>query len=86
MEVVSKADAGVCAGGAGEAGETEPLRARLTQLSASQVPSMAAFSHVFQAIYLVRMALYGRVPLIGFTGGPWTLFVSVALLYSHVNV
>lgn len=31
--------------------------------------------HTFDAITLTRHALEGRVPLIGFAGGPWTLMV-----------
>ena len=31
--------------------------------------------YVFDAITMTRHALEGRVPLIGFVGGPWTLMV-----------
>ncbi|MGJ7917421.1 uroporphyrinogen decarboxylase [Massilia sp. LXY-6] len=38
-----------------------------------QVPDMALLSYVFDAVTQIRTALNGRVPLIGFSGSPWTL-------------
>lgn len=38
-----------------------------------QVPDMASLDYVFQAVTQIRTALNGRVPLIGFSGSPWTL-------------
>ncbi|HEU5169349.1 MAG TPA: uroporphyrinogen decarboxylase [Gemmatimonadales bacterium] len=51
----------------------EPLRspADLARLRAADPE--ASLGHVLQAIRLVRRELGGRVPLIGFAGGPWTL-------------
>lgn len=37
------------------------------------VPDMAKLRYVFDAIATTRRALAGRVPLIGFSGSPWTL-------------
>ena len=51
---------------------TSPVRdeAAVTQL---QVPDMAKLHYVFDAVTSIRKALNGRVPLIGFSGSPWTL-------------
>ena len=38
-----------------------------------QVPDMAKLQYVFDAITSIRKALGGKVPLIGFSGSPWTL-------------
>ena len=38
-----------------------------------QVPDMAKLRYVFDAVSSIRKALNGRVPLIGFSGSPWTL-------------
>jgi uroporphyrinogen decarboxylase len=38
-----------------------------------QVPDMDKLSYVFDAVASIRKALNGRVPLIGFSGSPWTL-------------
>jgi uroporphyrinogen decarboxylase len=40
----------------------------------TSVPVDDALSYVYDAIAVTRHALGGRVPLIGFCGGPWTLF------------
>src|SRR5271165_1118411 len=37
------------------------------------VPDMAKLRYVFDAVSSIRKALDGRVPLIGFSGSPWTL-------------
>ncbi len=37
------------------------------------VPDMAELQYVFDAVSSIRKALNGRVPLIGFSGSPWTL-------------
>lgn len=37
------------------------------------VPDMAKLQYVFDAVSSIRNALDGRVPLIGFSGSPWTL-------------
>jgi uroporphyrinogen decarboxylase len=38
-----------------------------------QVPDMDRLRYVFDAVASIRRALAGRVPLIGFSGSPWTL-------------
>ena len=38
-----------------------------------EVPDMAKLRYVFDAVASIRRALNGRVPLIGFSGSPWTL-------------
>ena len=49
-----------------------PLRdeAAVTKLA---VPDMNKLRYVFDAVTSIRRALSGRVPLIGFSGSPWTL-------------
>jgi uroporphyrinogen decarboxylase len=42
-------------------------------VAALAVPDMDKLRYVFDAITSVRRALDGRVPLIGFSGSPWTL-------------
>jgi len=42
-------------------------------VSELQVPDMAKLRYVFDAVTSIRKALNGRVPLIGFSGSPWTL-------------
>ena len=37
------------------------------------VPDMDRLRYVFDAVASIRRALDGRVPLIGFSGSPWTL-------------
>ena len=38
-----------------------------------EVPDMVKLQYVFDAVTSIRKALNGRVPLIGFSGSPWTL-------------
>ena len=38
-----------------------------------QVPDMNKLKYVFDAVSQIRTTLHGRVPLIGFSGSPWTL-------------
>ena len=38
-----------------------------------EVPDMQKLRYVFDAVSSIRKALNGRVPLIGFSGSPWTL-------------
>jgi uroporphyrinogen decarboxylase len=42
-------------------------------VAALQVPDMNKLRYVFDAVTSIRKALNGRVPLIGFSGSPWTL-------------
>jgi uroporphyrinogen decarboxylase len=42
-------------------------------VAALAVPDMASLRYVFDAVAVIRRALNGRVPLIGFSGSPWTL-------------
>ena len=42
-------------------------------VAALQVPDMAKLRYVFDAVSSIRGALAGSVPLIGFSGSPWTL-------------
>ena len=42
-------------------------------VAALRVPDMAKLRYVFHAVTSIRRALDGRVPLIGFSGSPWTL-------------
>jgi uroporphyrinogen decarboxylase len=49
-----------------------PLRDE-TAVAALQVPDLEKLRYVFDAVTAIRRALHGRVPLIGFSGSPWTL-------------
>ena len=49
-----------------------PLRDEAA-VAALQVPDMQRLRYVFDAVASIRRALDGRVPLIGFSGSPWTL-------------
>ncbi len=49
-----------------------PVRTE-TEVAALQVPDMERLRYVFDAVTLIRRELDGRVPLIGFSGSPWTL-------------
>jgi uroporphyrinogen decarboxylase len=42
-------------------------------VAALEVPDMNKLKYVFDAVTSIRHALQGRVPLIGFSGSPWTL-------------
>jgi uroporphyrinogen decarboxylase len=42
-------------------------------VAALAVPDMDRLRYVFDAVRSIRLALNGRVPLIGFSGSPWTL-------------
>ena len=42
-------------------------------VAALEVPDMERLRYVFDAVTSIRRALAGRVPLIGFSGSPWTL-------------
>jgi uroporphyrinogen decarboxylase len=43
------------------------------EVQALRVPDMESLDYVFKAVTRIRTALDGRVPLIGFSGSPWTL-------------
>jgi uroporphyrinogen decarboxylase len=49
-----------------------PLRDEAA-VAALQVPDLEKLRYVFDAVTSIRRALHGRVPLIGFSGSPWTL-------------
>jgi uroporphyrinogen decarboxylase len=59
-----------------EAGEgprfAHPLRDEAA-VGRLQVPDLGKLRYVFDAVASIRKALDGRVPLIGFSGSPWTL-------------
>jgi uroporphyrinogen decarboxylase len=59
-----------------EAGEgprfARPLRDEAA-IGALEVPDMQKLRYVFDAVASIRRALDGSVPLIGFSGSPWTL-------------
>ena len=59
-----------------EAGEgprfARPVRDEAA-VAALAVPDMQKLRYVFDAVASIRKALDGRVPLIGFSGSPWTL-------------
>jgi uroporphyrinogen decarboxylase len=59
--------------GAGEGPKfAHPLRDEAA-VNALQVPDLDKLRYVFDAVTSIRKALDGRVPLIGFSGSPWTL-------------
>ncbi len=49
-----------------------PLRSE-ADVAALQVPDLERLRYVFDAVALIRKTLAGRVPLIGFSGSPFTL-------------
>ena len=49
-----------------------PLRDE-TAVRALRAPDLASLQYVFDAVTQIRKTLDGRVPLIGFSGSPWTL-------------
>lgn len=49
-----------------------PLRDE-TAVRALQAPDLGKLQYVFDAVTQIRRTLDGRVPLIGFSGSPWTL-------------
>src|SRR5687767_8981554 len=49
-----------------------PLRTE-ADIGRLEVPDMAKLRYVFEAVALIRKTLNGRVPLIGFSGSPFTL-------------
>jgi uroporphyrinogen decarboxylase len=49
-----------------------PLRDEAA-VKALRTPDLASLRYVFDAVTRIRQALNGRVPLIGFSGSPWTL-------------
>jgi uroporphyrinogen decarboxylase len=59
-----------------EEGEGPKFERTLTEEADIQklvVPDMANLQYVFDAVSEIRKTLNGRVPLIGFSGSPWTL-------------
>jgi uroporphyrinogen decarboxylase len=59
--------------GAGEGPKfARPLRDEAA-VAALRVPDLDKLRYVFDAVTSIRKALKGRVPLIGFSGSPWTL-------------
>ena len=51
---------------------THPLRDEAA-IAALRVPDLDRLRYVFDAVSLIRRELAGTVPLIGFSGSPWTL-------------
>src|SRR5690606_13188452 len=49
-----------------------PVRTE-AEVRALAVPDMDSLRYVFDAVSLIRRELDGQVPLIGFSGSPWTL-------------
>ncbi|QYF95355.1 uroporphyrinogen decarboxylase [Massilia sp. PAMC28688] len=49
-----------------------PLRTE-ADVMALRSPDMASLDYVFKAVTQIRTEINGRVPLIGFSGSPWTL-------------
>ena len=57
----------------GEGPKFERTLREEVDIKALHVPDMAKLQYVFDAVSQIRKALAGRVPLIGFSGSPWTL-------------
>ncbi|MEI2636256.1 MAG: uroporphyrinogen decarboxylase [Methylotenera sp.] len=57
----------------GEGPKFERTASDESSIKALAVPDMAKLQYVFDAVSSIRKALNGRVPLIGFSGSPWTL-------------
>ena len=58
---------------AGEGPRFERTLQHEADIKQLRVPDMADLQYVFNAVSSIRNALDGRVPLIGFSGSPWTL-------------
>ncbi|HEY0562858.1 MAG TPA: uroporphyrinogen decarboxylase [Methylophilus sp.] len=57
----------------GEGPKFERTASDEASIRALEVPDMAKLQYVFDAVSSIRKALNGSVPLIGFSGSPWTL-------------
>ena len=57
----------------GEGPKLEKVVRDEAAVAALAVPDMDKLRYVFDAVTSIRKALNGRVPLIGFSGSPWTL-------------
>ena len=57
----------------GEGPKFERTLREEADIKALHVPDMAKLQYVFDAVSQIRKTLAGRVPLIGFSGSPWTL-------------
>ena len=57
----------------GEGPKFERTLREETDIKALHVPDMAKLQYVFDAVSQIRKTINGRVPLIGFSGSPWTL-------------
>jgi uroporphyrinogen decarboxylase len=57
----------------GEGPKFERTLREEADIKALHVPDMAKLQYVFDAVSQIRKTLSGRVPLIGFSGSPWTL-------------
>ena len=57
----------------GEGPKFERTLREEAEIKALQVPDMAKLQYVFDAVSQIRKTLNGRLPLIGFSGSPWTL-------------
>jgi len=57
----------------GEGPKFERTLREEAEINALHVPDMAKLQYVFDAVSQIRKTINGRVPLIGFSGSPWTL-------------
>ena len=57
----------------GEGPKFERTLREESDIKALHVPDMAKLQYVFDAVSQIRKTINGRVPLIGFSGSPWTL-------------
>ena len=57
----------------GEGPKFERTLREEAEIEALHVPDMAKLQYVFDAVSQIRKTINGRVPLIGFSGSPWTL-------------
>ena len=57
----------------GEGPKFERTLREETEIKALRVPDMTKLQYVFDAVAQIRKTINGRVPLIGFSGSPWTL-------------
>ena len=57
----------------GEGPKFERTLREEAEIKALRVPDMSKLQYVFDAVAQIRKTINGRVPLIGFSGSPWTL-------------
>ena len=64
----------------------KPLRTETGINDLNIVDTKRDLKYVTDAVSLIRRELNGRVPLIGFSGSPWTLATYMTVSYTHLTL